>query len=352
MSNTATPADAASEIQRPDTFICITSNKDSAAELIKSSPLRFKFISEPLESIQEKASPGTKYVSVAAPIEMHELKDGTGQDHERLSRPESTLPDPIKTFKVHINPSNDYYDHKTTIRRNPLHGRWPQTLDEDQDSVYFALKNVVPDNIARKALCDWHTGGQLSEDAKILRASGGEIAKDWHILERQMRRKANLLVEESAEDELVAWTSVDMETWQRDQKVAGQRKAVNKQPVPGTAPGVMPDSNAQEPALSSGGDTLDAATGPAQPALALSEWQKLVGAAGERDEASRPALDRKTSNIEPRTVKIRSTSRELLESRARNSATPRQLRRNQFHLDQLQRERKKQLRSKQEPSHD
>lgn len=110
---------------------------------------------------------------------------------------------------MHINPSNDYYEHRTTVRRNPLHGRWPRARDEDQDAVFFALRRVVPDGMARQALCDWRTGGQLSEAARIIRASTGPLAKDWHVFERQARARTSRALERAADQELVAWTSVD-----------------------------------------------------------------------------------------------------------------------------------------------
>lgn len=294
------------QIQQPDTFVCITSKADSASELIKNSPLRFKFvfISETLESIRQRSAPGTQYISVAAPIEIHEhhVEEGTGQDLGQPSNPKST-PELIKTFKVHIHPSSNYYNHRKTIRRNPLFGRWPPTLDEDQDSVYFALRNVVPDNIARKGLCDWNTGEQLSEDAKVLRASGGELAKAWSVYERQARMPTELLLEKSAEDELVAWTSVDSEIRLRDRNLARA-------------------------------DEL---------ATAESEWQKLEEAVGANKEASRPR------NFKPRTAAIGSVKGYSVPVTGEGDKLPRALRRVQYQKDHMKRRREKLAQSKQRP---
>lgn len=291
-------------MQEPDTFICVTSKVDTATELVKNSPLRFKFISEPLESIRAKSAPGTQYTSVAALIEIHEEEDVHGRDHERPSKPELAQSELIRTFKVHINPSNDYYDHRTTIRRNPLFGPWPQTLDEDQDSIYFALKNVVPDNIARKALCDWNTGGQLSEDAQILRASDGKLAKDWAVYERQVRKPTKLLVQQSAEDELVAWTSVDTETRLRDQKLAAAD----------------------------------------QPALASPEWQKLEDAAGAKEKVPQPR------NFKAKTNPVAHILGIGMPFAGEGERLPRALRRKQYQFDHIRRTRKKLSQSKQEPA--
>lgn len=199
--------------QDPNTFVCATTKAEVANELVKISPLAFKFVSEPLQSVRARASPGVYAVDVAAPIEIHEVKD----DDPDLAQPPApeSISDPIKTFTVHINPSQSYYSHKEQIRLNPIHGPWPRTLREDQDFIYFALKKVIPNNFALQGLCDWHTGGQLSEAAKHLRMAkaGGKL---WHIHQRQLRRENRSTANNGTGDELVTWTSLDEDTRRRD----------------------------------------------------------------------------------------------------------------------------------------
>lgn len=159
--------------------------------LIKRSPLTFKFISETSESIDEETKPGIHAVGVASPIKLHEERDTRGASTAKAAQPQPT--DIVKTFTMHINPSQRYYQHKTNIRLSPTHGPWPkvdsaQTRREGQDFVYLALKAVVPDSIARAGLCDWHTGGQLSGEPVSMRAQATS-AKLWHIRERQERKR-------------------------------------------------------------------------------------------------------------------------------------------------------------------
>lgn len=162
-------------------------------QLIKRSPITFKFVSETAESIDEETKPGIHAVGVASPIKIHEERDirGTSTRVAKEAEPQST--DIVKTFTMHINPSQKYYKHKTNIRLSPTHGTWPevdsaQTRREDQDFVFLALKDVVPDSIARAGLCDWHTGGQLSGEPVSMRAQAAN-AKLWHIKERQERKR-------------------------------------------------------------------------------------------------------------------------------------------------------------------
>lgn len=160
--------------------------------MIKHSPLTFKFISKTAESIEEETKPGIHAVGVAAPIKVHQERNSRGASTRRGKAAEPQPNDIVKTFTLRINPSQSYYEHKTNIRLSPTHGPWPkvdsaQTRREDQDFVYLALKDVVPDNIARAGLCDWHTGGQLSGEPVAMRAQAAD-ARLWHIKERQKRR--------------------------------------------------------------------------------------------------------------------------------------------------------------------
>ena len=130
-------------------------------------------------------------IGVASPIKVHEER-GTSTSVAKSAESQQTS-DIVKTFTMHINPSQSYYEHKKNIRLSPTHGPWPkadspQTRREDQDFVFLALKDVVPNTIAHAALCDWHTGGQLSGEPVSLRAQAAD-ARLWHIRERQERKK-------------------------------------------------------------------------------------------------------------------------------------------------------------------
>lgn len=163
-------------------------------QLIKHSPLTFKFVSETAESIDEETKPGVLAVGVASPIEVYQERGSRGASKPVAKAAEPQPNDIVKTFTIRINPSQSYYEHKTNIRLSPTHGPWPkvdsaQTSREDQDFVYLALKDVVPDSIARTGLCDWNTGGQLSGEPVSMRAQAAD-ARLWHIKERQARRTA------------------------------------------------------------------------------------------------------------------------------------------------------------------
>ncbi|POS70596.1 hypothetical protein DHEL01_v211009 [Diaporthe helianthi] len=199
----------------PETFICAPAKTEVATELIKRSPLTFKFISETLESIDEQAKPGVRAVGVASPIKVHEEK-GPGPGTSVAQAAESQRSDLVRTFTMQINPSQSYYEHKKNIRLSPTHGPWPktdspQTRREDRDFVYLALKDVVPNTIARSGLCDWQTGGQLSGEPVSLRAKA-EDARLWHIRERQQRKKSKDVgqgVQAHQGSDLTTITSID-----------------------------------------------------------------------------------------------------------------------------------------------
>lgn len=213
--------------QNPDTFLCAPSTVNTTNSLLKQRTLTFKFVSEPLKSIQAKEKPGLVPVAVASPFEIHEEKQEgwDTQDVAQQSMSDQGQSDLIKTFKLYINPSQSYYEHKTTIRRNPIHGAWPKTNQEDHDLVYFALRQNVPDDLAQKGLCDWQTGGQLSEDTQHMRTSE-ESAKYWHIQERMMRKRGRDLDPNT----LVAWKSLD------DMALQAALKDDGNNSVPKTAP--------------------------------------------------------------------------------------------------------------------
>lgn len=153
-------------------------------------------------------------MGVASPIKVQAEKGGHSTSVAKAAEPQRS--DIVKTFTMHINPSQSYYEHKKNIRLSPTHGPWPkadspQTRREDRDFVYLALKDVVPDTIAHAGLCDWHTGGQLSGEPVSLRAQAAD-ARLWHIKERQERKETrNRAKSAQAQlgDELTAVSSLD-----------------------------------------------------------------------------------------------------------------------------------------------
>ncbi|KAG6359120.1 hypothetical protein INS49_012640 [Diaporthe citri] len=187
------PIEVFKRLPSPETFVCAPAKTEHATELIKRSPLTFKFVSETAESLDEETKPGMHAIGVASPIKVHQEKDSRGAKARVAKQAEPQPTDIVKTFTMRINPSQSYYEHKTNIRLSP-HGPWPktdsaQTRREDRDFVFLALRDVVPGTIARAGLCDWHTGGQLSGEPVSMRAQAAD-ARLWHIKERQARRRA------------------------------------------------------------------------------------------------------------------------------------------------------------------
>lgn len=141
--------------------------------------MKYEFVTSRSDSIQPWGAPGI--TSPVEPILASTPSPNNTSKHttDHLSQ---------KSFEMHIFPSPGY-KHKTTIRYAPVHGPWPEEDRKERDSfVYNALRAVVPKGIAAEALCDWETGGQLSDEARVLRAQSDAPA-EAHVLERQRRRK-------------------------------------------------------------------------------------------------------------------------------------------------------------------
>ncbi|CAN8106415.1 unnamed protein product [Discula destructiva] len=198
-------------------FICAFQKRDKElTNLLNMSPLTIKYVREPLDLPSPRNdSPGFKPASVAAPIEIHQAEPDATPSEQTFPTQES---DPIKTFKIWLQLTGSRYNHKTKIRWNPIHGRWPAVQRDEQDFVYYALREVVPDNIAHHGLCDWVAGKQLSEDAKLARGDE-EVAADWQVAERLERRRNRESLQ--ADDyELVSWTSVSRRLRSADDNMA------------------------------------------------------------------------------------------------------------------------------------
>lgn len=234
--------------QNPETFVCAPAKSEVASELLSRSPLTFKFVSETLDTIEAKSLPGIIPVGVASPIQIHEEATKLARaDPNTGEEQQARQSDMVKTFTLYINPSQSYYEHKTNSRLSPIHGPWPKTLEQDQDLIYFALKEVVPDDMARTGLCDWHTGGQLSDEPAAIRAQQ-EHSKLWHIRERQMRRKKSMEVEEDEDSALVAIKGLAK---QSDPLVAGGREDSGNPAASGRRKGEESSQQDQKRTLSS-----------------------------------------------------------------------------------------------------
>lgn len=312
------------------------------------SPLRFKYVTEPLESIQAKAAPGTRPTGVAAPIEIHELKtDAEGDAGAPTPAAPEEQTDLIKTFKVHVFPSGPYYDHRKALRSNPLHGRWPlQAADGGEgqhDAVYYALRSVVPDNIAARALCDWRTGGQLSEADRVSRVTPA-VAKFVHIRDRHQRAVANRRVEEAAEDELVAWKGL----W-AGAKTKGERRGRDEGGVGDAGAGAGPE--AEVGAVVEGINPGTTTTAAAASGVVLSEWQKLEAAeAALADSVTRPHLRRSPQMKRSSSTNGSGSSTFLDKSRDDLGQLPRKVRRKAFHMEMMKTQREMERRLGQKPS--
>ena len=168
-----------SSAQNEASFISVAGTIDTARKLIDRSPLSFYFAAEPFDGLSPTTTLfNSRESGVASPV--NPIDSTTAADNPRLNK--STR------FTVHVFPSEGY-KHKTVIRYSPLHGPWPKDQGKKETFVYSALKKVVPERMfAHDAFCDWHTGGQLSNDARHMR-NQSRTGKLAHIHERIMRRK-------------------------------------------------------------------------------------------------------------------------------------------------------------------
>lgn len=188
--------------------------RQEALDLFHKSPLTFKFVSEPLEYTKYRSASAPNPISVASPIDIHFIEGRNDIVKREQATPSIAESGPIKTFTLWVKPSESSYNHKSNIRRNPIHGPWPEVKKSDHDFAYYALKEVVPDSIAQHGLCDWTTGGQLSEDVKLARADQGSGAI-WQIRDRIERRRNREKANED-EHELTSWVSLKAALQPRD----------------------------------------------------------------------------------------------------------------------------------------
>lgn len=165
--------------QNNASFIAVPKKDKIVEDLVAKSPFEFKYITESLDAAQARTGvPGINPAGVASHVSTVESTTSTRKMPNQ---------DFIKTFVVHVFPSLDF-KHKTTIRYSPLHGPWPKTDKQDQDLVFAALKEVVPEGVAQTGLCDWQTGEQLSDEARMLRARVEESRlEEVHLQDRRQR---------------------------------------------------------------------------------------------------------------------------------------------------------------------
>ncbi|KAL8418100.1 hypothetical protein RB594_001645 [Gaeumannomyces avenae] len=86
-----------------------------------------------------------------------------------------------KSFTLHAF-TTERYDHGLAIRVGPLWGRWPEEPVAREMLMFKALDESVPSNPGHEGLCDWYTGGQLTE---------GETATTVSKPQRQVTRFKN-----------------------------------------------------------------------------------------------------------------------------------------------------------------
>ena len=161
-------------------FVSIASSAQMARNLVMRSPMRFEFITDKAGALRPPAgSP-----DITSPVEPMETSEPPPESLRRETRQLSQ-----KAFVLHIHARADY-QHKTMIRRSPLHGPWPGDEDDAATTslVYNALREVVPDGPGRDALCDWQTGGQLSDQARLQRSQPSSY-QAAHIHDRRARRE-------------------------------------------------------------------------------------------------------------------------------------------------------------------
>lgn len=162
--------------------MAIASSVDMAERLVERSPISYAFITEKFDTMQPWSS--SQVTSSIQPVETtnHDKdNESTGRETSHLSH---------KTFVLHAFP-NDNYRHRSVMRLGPLYGPWPYKTDQDRTFVHFALREAVPQILGHKGLCDWTTGGQDSEDARLVRSPDEqEISVESHIADRRNRRRS------------------------------------------------------------------------------------------------------------------------------------------------------------------
>ncbi|KAK4236427.1 hypothetical protein C8A03DRAFT_35672 [Achaetomium macrosporum] len=142
------------KLHDPGHFISVLSHPEKAADIVARSPLQFDYVSQ--------------------------QHDGRGAANSPMSRPSHPQK---KTFYVQIKETY-IYQHKTHIRENPIHGRWPAPNDSlllENSMTKAALSQAVPHGMAHAGLVDWATCGQLDGQETL-------TSKEDHIAARRRRR--------------------------------------------------------------------------------------------------------------------------------------------------------------------
>ncbi|KAI1270497.1 hypothetical protein F5Y18DRAFT_421991 [Xylariaceae sp. FL1019] len=152
------------KLQDDSSFIAVTTNPDTAKELIKSSPLERIIMAQDSTDSESSAQPawGAAYSNsgpIATPVNPLPAdsvpKDTSTSIELGLSH---------WSFTLHVFSANKDYDHNAEIKKNVLHGPWPKGGDETY--MQAALRRILPSFALEPALRDWETGDQLSNEAE------------------------------------------------------------------------------------------------------------------------------------------------------------------------------------------
>ncbi|KAI0431218.1 hypothetical protein F5Y09DRAFT_202471 [Xylaria sp. FL1042] len=168
-------------LQDSSSFVVLTTRPEAATKLIDRSPLKRIVVTqgydseEALRGFHEDVSgpiaPPVNPVSSIAAIQPTPASTNLGISHTR--------------FVLHIFPANPSYNHREEARKNPFHGKWPDSAKTDT-FVSAALRRVVPSSAMAPALRDWETGNPLASDSDSFADDGPEGASSM-ILGRRRR---------------------------------------------------------------------------------------------------------------------------------------------------------------------
>ncbi|KAI1764199.1 hypothetical protein GGR53DRAFT_331002 [Hypoxylon sp. FL1150] len=160
------------KLEDNSSFVVVTNKPDAATAMVNDSPITRVIIAQP-NAAPNSASWGAEYNlrgPITTPINPLPSSNATQKtpafDDLGLSH---------KTFTLHVFAANKTYNHKTVVRRNPLHGPWPSNGSRET-FMSAALYGPVPSGAVAPGLRDWHTANQLSRDSTSFADEGSEGA--------------------------------------------------------------------------------------------------------------------------------------------------------------------------------
>ncbi|KAI1353563.1 hypothetical protein F5Y01DRAFT_312759 [Xylaria sp. FL0043] len=179
------------KLQDSSSFIAITTRPDVAIDLLNSSPLKRIIVTQDYES--DDAFRGFEE-DVSGPIAtpVNPLPGGA-----------TVKPTPAsinlglfhKTFTLHVFPTNSHYNHREEARKNPFHGKWPDSSKTPETFVSAALRRVVPSGVMAPALRDWETGNPLARDSDSFAEDGPEGAASMLLGKKRNSARAAFALE-------------------------------------------------------------------------------------------------------------------------------------------------------------